>query len=294
MTSDQSESKPIDLTKLNNVSRFRPNKRVERKFTKHHWSLVTGYWLLILLVASTVRFYRIDHQSFWNDEGNSARLSERTIPLIIEGTASDVHPPGYYLILRGWRELVGESEFGLRSFSAFAGVITVAGTIAIGRRFLPPVAAGTAGLLVALSPPLVYYSQEARMYSLLGMIAVLSTLALLKGKVERIKAKGKTPREEALRGGNLSFILHPSSFFAYCFLTTLGLYTHYAYPAVIVTHGLFLGLVSFQPSAIGRAWIDFILYPFHFILFTGMAFGGYDFSRALLSLDSGLFADRDE
>lgn len=253
MTSDQSESQPIDLTKLNNVSRFRPNKRVERKFTKPHWSLVTGYWLLILLVASTVRFYRIDHQSFWNDEGNSARLSERTIPLIIEGTASDVHPPGYYLILRGWRELVGESEFGLRSFSAFVGIITVAGTIALGRHFLPPMAAGTAGLLVALSPPLVYYSQEARMYSLLGAIAVLATLTLLKteggrkkdekDKGERVKGKnGNLSHVSVERGAISAFSLHPSSLFTYCFLTTLGLYTHYAYPAIIVTHGIYLGI----------------------------------------------------
>ncbi|MEJ2749013.1 MAG: hypothetical protein P8183_14080, partial [Anaerolineae bacterium] len=88
--------------------------------------------LAILLLATGLRFYRLDAQSFWNDEGNSARLSERSIPKLIEGTASDIHPPLYYLILRGWRELVGDSEFGLRSFSAFAGVLTVAVTIALG------------------------------------------------------------------------------------------------------------------------------------------------------------------
>ncbi|MFZ0548329.1 MAG: hypothetical protein WAM60_22975, partial [Candidatus Promineifilaceae bacterium] len=87
--------------------------------------------IVILLLAAGLRFYRLDAQSFWNDEGNSARLSERSVPLIIDGTASDIHPPLYYLLLRGWRELVGETEFGLRSLSAFLGVGLVALTMTL-------------------------------------------------------------------------------------------------------------------------------------------------------------------
>src|SRR5690606_6102407 len=134
----------------------------------------------VLLLATALRFYRLDAQSFWNDEGNSASLSERTIPLIIEGTASDIHPPLYYLALRGWRELLGESEFALRALSAFAGVATVAGVLALGRAAAPhrPALALAAGLLTAVNGALVYYSQEARMYALLGPWAVLSTLSL--------------------------------------------------------------------------------------------------------------------
>lgn len=89
--------------------------------------------VLILLLAAFLRFHNLDAQSFWNDEGNSARLSERSLRLILEGTASDIHPPLYYVLLRGWRELVGESEFGLRSLSAFAGLGVAAGTWALGK-----------------------------------------------------------------------------------------------------------------------------------------------------------------
>ncbi|MCB0182533.1 MAG: hypothetical protein KDI62_30200, partial [Anaerolineae bacterium] len=82
-------------------------------------------WLLvlILLLAFGLRVHNLEVQSFWNDEGNSARLSERSIPLIIEGTASDIHPPLYYLLLNQWRKLAGDSEFGLRSLSLFAGLL---------------------------------------------------------------------------------------------------------------------------------------------------------------------------
>ena len=89
--------------------------------------------VFVLLLATLLRFHLLEAQSFWNDEGNSARLSERPVAAIIEGTASDIHPPLYYLALRGWRELVGETEFGLRSLSAFAGVLVVAVVIALGR-----------------------------------------------------------------------------------------------------------------------------------------------------------------
>ncbi|HDQ34698.1 MAG TPA: hypothetical protein ENN14_00085, partial [Chloroflexi bacterium] len=49
--------------------------------------------LVLLLLSAGLRFYRLDAQSFWNDEGNTARLVERPIPLIIAGAAGDIHPP---------------------------------------------------------------------------------------------------------------------------------------------------------------------------------------------------------
>ncbi|MEM7801014.1 MAG: hypothetical protein AAF633_17605, partial [Chloroflexota bacterium] len=182
-----------------------------------------AYLLIVLLLATGFRIYRIDHQSFWNDEGNSARLSERSVPLIIEGTASDVHPPAYYLLLRGARELIGESEFALRSLSAFAGILTVAATIAIAKLFIPNSVAISVGLLSAISLPLIYYSQEARMYSLLACLSTLSTLFLFK---YLLKFSSPSPNPST-----------SPSLIAYALLTTLALYTHYVYPAILVSHG---------------------------------------------------------
>ena len=197
--------------------------------------------VFVLLLATFTRFHLLEAQSFWNDEGNSARLSERSIPAIIEGTASDIHPPLYYLALRGWRELLGETEFGLRSLSAFAGVLVVAVVVAIGRRTtdhrrqttdddsqvtsalrgLLPVARGPsaaiAGLLAALSPVLVYYSQETRMYALLALLAALSAWVLL-----------------VWLGGVRRPLLW---MIAYTLLLAAGLYTHYFFPAVVVAQG---------------------------------------------------------
>lgn len=192
--------------------------------------------VLLLLLAAGLRFHQLEAQSFWNDEGNSARLSERSVPLIIEGTASDIHPPLYYLVLRGWRGLVGDSEFGLRAFSAFAGVGMVAVTVALGRGLrLRREAALLAGLFVAVNPALVYYSQEARMYALFGLLGVLSTWLLLRW---------------AQRGGWGLAV-------AFTLVTAAGLYTHYFYPFVIAAQGvmaLLLGLDRKRPFPLHLPW----------------------------------------
>ncbi len=68
--------------------------------------------LFILALAAFLRFYLLDGQSFWNDEGNSARIAERSLQLITEGAAGDIHPPLYYYLLHFWRGVFGSSEVG--------------------------------------------------------------------------------------------------------------------------------------------------------------------------------------
>src|SRR5450759_2521821 len=81
--------------------------------------------LLIVIIAVAFRVYKLDAQSFWYDEGNSARIAERSLQLIIAGAAGDIHPPLYYMVLHYWRALFGESEAALRSFSVACGALLV-------------------------------------------------------------------------------------------------------------------------------------------------------------------------
>ena len=136
--------------------------------------------LVILLLALSLRAYRLDAQSFWNDEGNAARLAERTVPLILAGAGGDIHPPGYYLLLHYWQAAVGLSEFALRYLSVITGVLTVALTYALGKRLFGPPVGLLAALLGAVSPLAVYYSQEARMYALLAALSAATTALLLR------------------------------------------------------------------------------------------------------------------
>ncbi len=202
-----------------------------------------GACLVILLTATGLRFYRLDAQSFWNDEGNTARLVERPIALIIEGAAGDIHPPGYYLVLHVWRVFAGESEFALRAFSALCGVLTVAVTMAVGRLVGGRRIALAAALFVTVHPLSIYYSQEARMYALLGLASALTLLCSLKLKVESSKFKREASRVEHPKSKipNLPLLLTPYSLLL-ALSIALGLYTQYAYIFVLVGLNLAFGV----------------------------------------------------
>lgn len=186
-----------------------------------HW-----LWLgAILILAAALRFYRLDAQSFWNDEGNSARIAERSLVLITEGAAGDIHPPLYYYLLHIWRGLFGASEFALRSLSAVLGVLLVWLTYRIARQAFDSTVGVVAALIAAINPFQIYYSQEARMYLLLAVIGAAATWVLLRLLVDwSIGNQGSGRGTFVIR--HLSLVI----------LYASGLYTHYAFPFIIATH----------------------------------------------------------
>jgi uncharacterized membrane protein len=211
--------------------------------------LVFGILLAAVLCSGALlRFYRLDAQSFWNDEGNSARIAERSLDLIVEGAAGDIHPPGYYLLLHAWRGLFGDSEFALRSLSVVAGEALVVLTCLVGRRLFGRSVGLLAAALSALSPFAIYYSQEARMYALLGALAAGSIYVALR-MMDRIEARSQG--EE--RG--LPFWLLAS----YVLVNAAGLYTHYAFTFVIVAHNVAFGVRWLIRSLRGEAGPDSLL-----------------------------------
>mgnify|MGYP000846219403 CR=1 FL=1 len=190
-------------------------------------ALLSG--LAILLLAAGLRFYRIDYQSYWNDEGNTRVLVGRDTATLLRNTAADIHPPGYYLALKVWRALVGESELALRGFSALAGVVLVALVYRLGRGLAGARAAAAAAALAAVNPFLIYYSQEARMYALLAAVSAGSFFLF-----ERLWKKGLG--DWRLASG-------------YCLVTAAGLYTHYAFGFVVIAQNL---IALLRPAGLGR------------------------------------------
>jgi len=189
--------------------------------------------LLVLLIAFGVRFHYLGTQSLWNDEGNSLRLAQRSLDDLIDAAARDIHPPGYYLLLKGWIALAGTSEFSLRALSAFEGVLTVVAALALGRWLFTRGAGILAGLLVALSPFAVYYSQEARMYAQLGLLSALS-MGLFVAWVQRLSH----PLPSSPRADRTRVLLAV----ALGLCNAAGLYTHYSYPCTMLAQGVMLAL----------------------------------------------------
>lgn len=136
--------------------------------------------LLTLLLAFALRVHDLGSQSLWYDEAVTAQVAQQGLAEMARWTADDIQPPLYYAITAGWVQFAGMSEWALRFPSAFFGALMVVLAYALGRRLFGPVAGGLAALLAALHPLWVYYSQEARMYTLLTALGMLAGYALLR------------------------------------------------------------------------------------------------------------------
>ena len=148
-------------------------------------------FVAIALVATALRVYRLGADSLWYDETVSVYLAGSGLPELLRHTAADIHPPGYYLLLRGWLLLMGYGDgragpgsIGLEWSAAFlslaAGLILVAVAYAAGRRVAGRTAGLAAAALVAISPYNVWYGQEVRMYTWGALAAALATYALVR------------------------------------------------------------------------------------------------------------------
>src|SRR4051812_17873347 len=99
---------------------------------------------------------------------------------MLSGVASDEStPPLYYVLAWLWEKVFGHGEAGLRSLSAVFGTLAVPAAWRAGREGVgSPRARLVAAALVAFNPLFVWYSQEARSYSLLVLMAALTLLFL--------------------------------------------------------------------------------------------------------------------
>ena len=153
----------------------------ERQSSKSGSRLVTiGLLVLLALAALALRVYKLDGQSLWYDEGFSVYLAEMAPAEIVARTAADIQPPLYYLLLHGWIQLLGDGEAAVRSLSVLFGVLSVPLIYALALALFHSRAAGLlAALLLAVSPLHLWYGQEARMYTLLTFLCLLSSTLLL-------------------------------------------------------------------------------------------------------------------
>jgi 4-amino-4-deoxy-L-arabinose transferase-like glycosyltransferase len=129
---------------------------------------------LVALIAlgAALRFSTLSLQSFDIDESVTVALLHQGLHATLSTLpTTEKAPPLYYVLAWLVVRPFGLSEAGLRSFSALAGTLTVPLAYDAGRHLISKrVGLITAGL-VATSPFLIWYSQEARAYALLGLLA---------------------------------------------------------------------------------------------------------------------------
>ncbi len=128
--------------------------------------------LLVTALALIIRFSTLTLQSLWLDEAYTDHLVHLSLGAMLNAIPrSESTPPLYYVLTWAWTHVFGNSTFALRSVSALAGTATVAVACALATRLAGARAGLIAGLLLAVSPLMVWYSQEARAYALAASLA---------------------------------------------------------------------------------------------------------------------------
>ncbi|MBN1437690.1 MAG: glycosyltransferase family 39 protein [Sedimentisphaerales bacterium] len=136
--------------------------------------------LIIIGVGTFLRVYHLGKESLWVDEGYTIRSASLDLYELFELTSTyDQHPPLYYGIVHFWIKVFGDSETALRMPSAIFGSLIILVLYKIGRLLFSRNMALIGALLCSVSLFQIYYSQEARSYILLALLASLSTYYFL-------------------------------------------------------------------------------------------------------------------
>ncbi|MFN2110520.1 MAG: glycosyltransferase family 39 protein, partial [Anaerolineae bacterium] len=138
----------------------------------------------ILGVAFLVRVISLDTQGLWRDEVDQWRFALQSWGEMLRNfTRAGWNGPLYSPLMRIWIALTGDSVFAMRYFSLLWGVVGVALLYVLVKRLVDDAkfgegAAQWSALLLALSPYMVWYAQEIKMYTWVPMLVLLALYAL--------------------------------------------------------------------------------------------------------------------
>lgn len=180
-------------------------------------------WALISVVAFVTLSLIIGvQQSVWFDEAYSINLAKRPFEDLIYLTSVDVHPPVYYILLKFWGSIFGFSEFSLRIPSVLAMALAIFLGIVLIKKVIGGRAAIFAAIFLSLSPMLIRYGFEIRMYALATLIATSSSLILW-----------EILNTEKVRKKRILQVI-------YALLVALGMFSLYYTIVIWVTHLIYL------------------------------------------------------
>jgi mannosyltransferase len=178
--------------------------------------LVLGF---IIVAGSVLRLTGLNRQSLWFDEIDVVVRAQRPLSEVLDTfTAAGENGPVYNVFLWAWVRVAGISEIAVRFPSAIAGAIAIPLIYVLGRRVAGPTVGLVAAALLAINPYHHWYSQEAKMYAFVVVLAILSSIGLI----------------EALNRNTWTHWI------AYVAVTTLMFYTHVTTVLVFVAQVLFV------------------------------------------------------
>jgi mannosyltransferase len=223
---------------------------VRENFTE---ALLSAILIVGVIVTVFLNIKVLALQSIRLDESQSLWFASKPVIDILRATATDVHVPLYNVLLHFWLLLTGNSVQGARAFSLLFFILTIPFYFLLSKETANIRVALLAVILFVLSPFVLWFSSEARMYTLFVFITTVNNLFFLR----RMRSGGA----------------HGST--GYWITTVVGLYTHYFYNFVVITQLAYLALHFYKSKhkrefipwikLIGSAYLTFIPWVLFFV-----------------------------
>lgn len=144
--------------------------------------------ILIIFLSIALRFLfldKINGLSYDEIIGTYNEINQPNIlSLILNVFKFDIHMPLYQIILYYWSKIFSLSDYSLRAFSAVCGIAAVIVSYFIGKELNTKQTGLICALIFATNSFLIYYSQEARMYSFMALLVCIFLLFLIKIKTQ--------------------------------------------------------------------------------------------------------------
>jgi uncharacterized membrane protein len=133
-------------------------------------------WALTL-AALALRLFRLDREPLWFDEAYTALSVVKPVGEIFALLHGEGNAPLYYLVMHAWTAVFGDGPFALRLVSALFATAAVPILYWVGAQMFSRRAGLIAAGLAALSPLQIHYAQEARMYGMMPLFALVVVYA---------------------------------------------------------------------------------------------------------------------
>ncbi|HEY6350378.1 MAG TPA: glycosyltransferase family 39 protein [Candidatus Angelobacter sp.] len=155
---------------------------ITEKRLGHRVSPATLLSCSLVAVFLAMRLWRLTYPALNGDEIFSLLLARSDWHGLMAGAVQDaIHPPLFYVLLKVWTWLGGESLLWLRLFPVAVSLLCLAPFLLLCRRLeISPMARNLALGIAAVHPYAIFFAQETRMYCLLGLGALVSAWYFLR------------------------------------------------------------------------------------------------------------------
>lgn len=178
-------------------------------------------WTLLFFIAAIImaaNLYLLYHQSIRLDESQSINLATRPLGTLIKYNAGDVHVPLYFLLLHFWIQIFGTNVFAIRTLSLIFFIFSLPFIYIVAKASSNKNIAFLTIILIMLSPFIMWFTMEARMYTLLILVTIINHFLFL-----------RTYNTDGERGKT-----------EYVLSAIAGLYTHYFFIFLLASQAIYV------------------------------------------------------